>query len=59
MLPNDIDMLVSFFNTKLRDDNMSLEHLLEINNMNLSDFILKLDKHGYFFDENINQIKVR
>ena len=31
MLPNDINMLVSFLNTKLRDDDMSLEHLLEIN----------------------------
>ena len=26
MLPNDINMLVSFLNTKLRDDDMSLEH---------------------------------
>ena len=35
MLPNDINMLVSFLNTKLRDDDMSLEHLLEINDINL------------------------
>ena len=31
MLPNDINMLVSFLNTKLRDDDMSLAQILEIN----------------------------
>ena len=38
VLPNDINMLVSFLNTKLRDDDMSLEHLLEINDINLNEF---------------------
>ena len=28
MLPNDINMLVSFLNTKLRDDDMSLAQIL-------------------------------
>ena len=45
MLPNDINMLVSFLNTKLRDDDMSLAQILEVN--------------GYYFDEKINQIKIK
>ena len=44
MLPNDINMLVSFLNTKLRDDDMSLAQILEIND---------------YFDEKINQIKIK
>ena len=59
MLPNDINMLVSFLNTKLRDDDMSLEHLLEINDINLNEFMTRLDRTGYFFDENNNQIKAK
>lgn len=59
MLPNDINMLVSFLNTKLRDDDMSLEHLLEINDINLNEFMTRLDRNGYFFDENHNQIKAK
>ena len=59
MLPNDINMLVSFLNTKLRDDDMSLEHLLEINDINLNEFMTCLDRNGYFFDENNNQIKAK
>ena len=59
MLPNDINMLVSFLNTKLRDDDMSLEHLLEINYINLNEFMTRLDRNGYFFDENNNQIKAK
>ena len=57
MLPNDINMLVSFLNTKLRDDDMSLEHLLEINDINLNEFMTRLDRNGYFFDENNNKKK--
>ena len=59
MLPNDINMLVSFLNTKLRDDDMSLEQLLEINDKNLNEFRTRLDRNGYFFDENNNQIKAK
>ena len=59
MLPNDINMLVSFLNTKLRDDDMSLEHLLEINDINLNECMTRLDRNGYFFDENNNQIKAK
>ena len=34
MLPNDINMLVSFLNTKLRDADMSLAQILESNDAN-------------------------
>ena len=44
MLPNDINMLVSFLNTKLRDDDMSLEHLLEINDADVDVVMERLQR---------------
>ena len=58
MLPNDINMLVSFLNTKLRDDDMSLAQILEINDANEIEIMELLDVNGYF-DEKINQIKIK
>ena len=58
MLPNDINMLVSFLNTKLRDD-MSLAQILEINDANEIEIMELLDVNGYYFDEKINQIKIK
>ena len=52
MLPNDINMLVSFLNTKLRDDDMSLAQILEINDANEIEIMELLD-------EKINQIKIK
>ena len=43
MLPNDINMLVSFLNTKLRDDDMSLAQILEINDANEIEIMELLD----------------
>lgn len=57
MLPNDIHMLVSILNMKLRDDDMSLENLLDINDLNEHDFFDRLEKNDYYYDEQINQIK--
>lgn len=57
MLPNDINMLVSYLNTKLRDDDMSLSHLLEINDVNEDQIMSNLEVNGYYFDETTNQIK--
>ena len=51
MLPNDINMLVSFLNTKLRDDDMSLAQILEINDANEIEIMELLDVNGYYFDE--------
>ena len=59
MLPNDINMLVSFLNTKLRDDDMSLAKILEINDANEIEIMELLDVNGYYFDEKINQIKIK
>ena len=58
-LPNDINMLVSFLNTKLRDDDMSLAQILEINDANEIEIMELLDVNGYYFDEKINQIKIK
>ena len=58
MLPNDINMLVSFLNTKLRDDDMSLAQILEINDANEIEIMELLDVNGYY-DEKINQIKIK
>ena len=57
MLPNDIHMLVSILNMKLRDDDMSLENLLDINDLNEHDFFERLEKNDYYYDAQINQIK--
>ena len=59
MLPNDINMLVSFLNNKLRDDDMSLAQILEINDANEIEIMELLDVNGYYFDEKINQIKIK
>ncbi|MFQ8706546.1 MAG: DUF4250 domain-containing protein [Thomasclavelia sp.] len=59
MLPDDINMLVSFLNTKLRDDDMSLEHILEINDTNIDKVMERLQRHGFVFDEITNQIKAK
>ena len=59
MLPNDINMLVSFLNTKLHDDDMSLAQILEINDANEIEIMELLDVNGYYFDEKINQIKIK
>ena len=59
MLPGDINMLVSFLNTKLRDDDMSLEHLLEINDANVDEIMQRLQRHGFIFDKANNQIRAK
>ena len=50
MLPNDIHMIVSILNMKLRDDDMSLENLLDINDLNEHDFFERLEKNDYYYD---------
>ena len=54
-----LHMLVSFLNTKLRDDDMSLAQILEINDANEIEIMELLDVNGYYFDEKINQIKIK
>lgn len=59
MVPKDVHMLVSFLNAKLRDDDMTLDHLCEINDCCKDDIMLKLHLNNFYFDEKINQIKSR
>lgn len=57
MLPNDVHMLVSFLNTKLRDDDMALEHIIEIYDGKQEQIMSQIDKNGYFYDEEQRQIR--
>ncbi|HIX81636.1 MULTISPECIES: DUF4250 domain-containing protein [unclassified Thomasclavelia] len=59
MLPNDINMLVSMLNMKLRDDDMSLETVIEINDGNSEEIMNKLEANGFYYDESNNQIKAK
>jgi len=44
---------------KLRDDDMSLSHVLDINDLNEKDFLKRLEENDYYYDETINQIKAK
>lgn len=57
MVPKDIHMLVSFLNTKLRDDDMTLQQVLEVNACNEEEVMQRLQQNGYFYNEDIRQIK--
>lgn len=57
MVPNDVHMLVSFLNTKLRDDDMSLQQVLEVNDCNEKEIMDKLKQSDYMYDEEIRQIR--
>lgn len=59
MLPNDIHMMVSMINMKLRDDDMMLSHVLDIHDLNEEDFFKKLEENNYYYDEKMNQIKTK
>lgn len=59
MLPNDIHMLVSMINMKLRDDDMSLSHVLDINDLSEEDFLQRLVDNNYYYDDKTNQIKAK
>lgn len=57
MLPNDVAMLVSILNTKLRDDDMSLEMVIEVLDGNYEDVMNKLSSNNYEYDKHQRQIK--
>lgn len=59
MLPNDIHMMVSMINMKLRDDDMMLSHVLDIHDLNEEDFFKRLEENNYYYDEKMNQIKTK
>lgn len=59
MLPKDINILVSLLNTKLRDDDVSLETIIEISGGCINEVLENIKINGFFYDESINQIKKR
>ena len=56
-LPRDISILVSMLNLWLRDDDMSLETLIEVKDENPQEIMDFLASQGYFYDKSTNQIK--
>lgn len=57
MVPNDIHMLVSFLNTKLRDDDMTLSQVMEVYGCNENETLLRLQQNNYLYIDDIRQIK--
>lgn len=56
-LPNDPVMLLSFINTKLRDEFENLDELIEFYNVDFDSINKKLNSINYFYDQNENQFK--
>lgn len=56
---NNIELLVSLINTKLRDEFDSLISLCEDEDIDYNELISKLESNGYYYNEEVNQIKIR
>lgn len=54
-LPNDPIILLSFINTKLRDNYPSLAALCDDLNVNADEIKAKLASVGYIYDANLNK----
>lgn len=57
MVPKDVHMLVSFLNTKLRDDDMTLSQVLEVYECKETEVMQRLQQNGYWYNKEIRQIK--
>lgn len=57
MIPKDPIMLLSFVNTKLRDEYDSLEKFCDDFEVSKDDIVSKLKAVDYEYDENLNQFK--
>lgn len=57
MLPQDPAILLSFINTKLRDQYDSLDSLCDDFHIDSKDIEKKLNQINYFYDPNVNQFK--
>ena len=53
----DINILVSMINMKLRDDDYSLSHVLDMQGRNEEEFLQLLEDNGFYYDPDQNQIK--
>lgn len=58
-LPRDINVLVSMLNMMLRDDDMSLETIIETKGESYEEILRILTDNGYEYQEEVNQIKVK
>lgn len=54
-IPNDPMMLLSFINTKLRDEYANLQLLCDDLELNLSDITKKLSSIDYLYNEELNR----
>ncbi len=57
MLPQDPFILLSYMNTRLRDDDLSLDELCEELAVDRSEIIGRLAGIGYAYDEERNSFK--
>lgn len=57
MIPKDPIMLLSFVNTKLRDDYDSLGEFCDFFGVSEDDIIARLEAVNYKYDESLNQFK--
>ncbi|MBQ9214893.1 MAG: DUF4250 domain-containing protein [Bacteroidales bacterium] len=55
-LPKDPAILVSFLNTKLRDEYFSLEALCEDMDINLEELLTHLKSLGYEYNASMNKV---
>ena len=55
MLPIDPNMLLSYVNTKLRDEFSSIEELCDCLDVDREELVNKLQNAGYRYDHAINQ----
>lgn len=58
-LPKDINILVSMLNMTLRDDDMSLENIIETQGENYEEILNILKENGFEYIREINQIKAK
>ena len=57
MLPTNPSILVSLLNTLLRDDDMTLEMIVESRAGNIELVQKIIDENDYYYDNQTNQIK--
>ncbi len=56
-LPKDVHILVSMLNMMLRDDDMSLENIIETKDENYEEIMHLLNENGFEYSEESRQIK--
>ena len=59
MLPQDPYILLSYVNTKLRDEYSSLDALCDALDADRAELTDRLDRAGYAYDRSANQFKSR